>query len=80
VQGPTLTLNPTGANLLIAVLALFVTMSSSQLWTIVRFTLHQMRASKKSRSFSILYDQQQFVLRNTTTDLATAQRFLAMAH
>jgi hypothetical protein len=79
VQGLTLTLNPTGANLLIAVLALFVTMSGSQLWTIIRFTLHQMRASKKSRSFSMLYDQQQFVLRNTTTDLATAQRICELA-
>ena len=71
-NGLTLTLCPASANLLIATLALFVTMSGGQLWTIVRFTLHQIYASR-SQSTSMAHNQQLVVLRNATTDLATAR-------
>lgn len=71
-HGLMLTLCPTSANLLIATLALFVTMSGGQLWTIVRFILHQIHASR-SEVPSMVYNQQLVVLRNTTTDLATAR-------
>lgn len=72
IHGSTLTLCPASANLLIATLALFVTMSGGQLWTIVRFTLHQIHASRPQVP-SMLHKQQLVVLRNTTTDLATAR-------
>lgn len=78
-QGLTLTLSPVNANVLIAMLALFVTTSGGQLWTIIQFTLHQIRASDGSRSSSMLHHQQQVVLRNTSTDLATARRLCNLA-
>ncbi len=78
-QGLTLTLRPLHANLLIAVLALFVRMSGGQLWTIVRFTLHQIRASARSQPLSMLHNQQQIILRNATTDLATARLVFCLA-
>lgn len=71
-HGLTLTLCPASANLLIATLALFVTMSGGQLWTIIRFTLHQIHGSR-SQAPSMLHNQQLVVLRNTTTDLVTAR-------
>ena len=79
VQGLTLTLAPTGANILIAMLALFVTMSGGQLWTILRYTLHQIRASDKSRTLSMLHNQEQVVLRNATSDIAAARLLLELA-
>lgn len=75
-QSLTLTLGTTGANLLIAMLALFVTLAGGQLWTIIRYTLHQIRASDKSRTLNMLHNQQQVVLRNVTSDLATARLLL----
>src|SRR4051794_39588600 len=71
-NGLTLTLCPTSANLLIATLALFVTMAGGQLWTIVRFILHQIYASR-SQTMSLAHLQQLVVLRNATTGLATAR-------
>src|SRR5277367_3253608 len=78
-NGLTLTLCPTSANLLIATLALFVTMSGGQLWTIVRFALHQARASDRYETLGVLHNQQQVILRNATTDVATARLFIRLA-
>jgi hypothetical protein len=79
IHGLTLTLCPTSANLLIATLALFVTMSGGQLWTIVRFALHQARASNRYDALGGLHNQQQVILRNATTDVATAHLFIRLA-
>jgi hypothetical protein len=78
-RGLTLTLCPTSANLLIATLALFVTMSGGQLWTIVRFALHQARASDRYGTLGVPHNQQQVILRNATTDIATARLFIRLA-
>jgi hypothetical protein len=78
-HGLTLTLCPTSANLLIATLALFVTMSGGQLWTIIRFALHQIRASDRHQTLGIPHNQQQVILRNATTDVTTARLFICLA-
>jgi hypothetical protein len=75
----TLTLSPTHAVILTNAFALFVAMSGGQLWTIIRFTLHQVRASSRSESIKIIHNQQQVVLRNATTDIATARFMLMLA-
>ena len=75
----TLTLCPTNAVLLTNALALFVAMAGGQLWTIIRFITHQVRAKSRSQSKSITYNQQQVVLRNATTDIASARLMLYLA-
>jgi hypothetical protein len=78
-EGLTLTLCPASANLLIATLALFVRMAGGQLWTIVRFALHQARASDRYPTLSLLHNQQQVILRNASTDIATTRLFARLA-
>jgi hypothetical protein len=79
IRGLTLTLCPTSANLLIATMAVFVTMFGCQLWTIVCFVLHQARASHRHKTHGVLHNQQQVILRNATTDIATAHLFIRLA-
>lgn len=77
--GSTLTLTSTNSTLLTNILALFVTMAGGQFWTILRFTLHQLRASHKSDcQTNVLYHKEQLVLRNTTSALTTAQLLLTL--
>ena len=71
ITGQTLTLCPTYATLLTNSLALFVTLSGGQLWTILRFSLHQYRASRKPAVPTASRLQEQVVLRNATTNFAT---------
>ena len=75
VRGMTLTLTVEHATLLTNSLALFVTLAGGQLWTILRFSLHQIRAqqSRTTQTHRTAHDQQQVVLKNTMTDLGTAQ-------
>ena len=77
VRGLTLTLRPTNATLLTNTLALFVTMAGGQLWTITRFVLHQVRSARAEDSD--YRKKHQVVLRNTTTDLGTAQFMVNLA-
>ena len=74
VRGLTLTLSSGNGNLLVAVLALFVALAGGQLWTVIRLLVHQRRAM--DRQGDIYHDRQQIILRNTTTDMATAQSVL----
>jgi hypothetical protein len=75
----TLTLCPTYSVILTNAFALFVAMSGGQLWTIIRFTLHQLRANASPETTSKTHNQQQVVLRNATTDIATARLMLYLA-
>jgi hypothetical protein len=75
----TLTLSPKYSVFLTNALALFVAMSGGQLWTIIRFSLHQMRSTSKSDTSSKMHNHQQVVLRNATTDIATARLMLNLA-
>ena len=70
-RGLTLTLRPAHATLLTNTLALFVTLAGGQLWTIMRFSIHQLRSVPKTCGQN--HDKHQVILRNTTTDLGTAQ-------
>ena len=76
VRGLTLTLSSGNGNLLIAVLALFVALAGGQLWTVVRLLIHQRRALHEQDD--VHHDQEQIILRNTTTDMATAQSVLRL--
>ena len=77
VQGLTLTLRPANATLLTNTLAIFVTMAGGQLWTITRFAVHQVRSARAKDSD--YRRKHQVVLRNTTTDLGTAQFMINLA-
>ena len=69
-RGYTLTLTQANGTLLTSALALFVALSGSQLWTIIRFGLHQLRTSRRPESTETNV-QQRVVLRNATTDFTT---------
>ena len=62
VRGATLTTSITNGAILVAFLALFIQFTGSRLWGILRFTIHQMKVTK--RPHDGLYQQQQIVLRN----------------
>jgi hypothetical protein len=79
VRGLTLTLRPTTATLLTNSLALFVTLSGGQLWTILRFAVHQLRASPDVEEKVAHRHQQQVVLRNASTDLDIARLMSILA-
>jgi hypothetical protein len=75
LRGLTLTPSPTNATLLTNALAMFVTVCGGQLWTILRFAIHQLFSpSSKAKRRSILHNKQQVILRNTSTALETARR------
>ena len=79
-NGFTLTLCPDQAVLITSALAVFVTLSGSQLWTIVRFTLHQTKGRPKSTIMSpTQHTKQQLILRNAATDLSTARLMTDLA-
>ncbi|KPI39618.1 uncharacterized protein AB675_3349 [Cyphellophora attinorum] len=71
--GLTLTLHPDNAVLVTSALAVFVTLAGSQLWTIVRFTLHQTGSRPQPVPSTPNHTKQQVILRNAPTDLATAR-------
>jgi hypothetical protein len=79
VTGLTWTLCPTQATLLTNSLALFVTVAGGQLWTIIRFTVHQLRASGLSPDEDELHFEQQLILRNAATDLHTMRLMTQLA-
>ncbi|KAJ4290356.1 hypothetical protein N0V90_010572 [Kalmusia sp. IMI 367209] len=64
-DGATITLTPRSAGILIAFLAIFVSIAGGSLWRIIAFTLHQRRSAKVPRDG--LYYQQQVILRNAAT-------------
>ena len=76
VLGRKLTLSPQNAAVLVAILALFVQMTGSQLWTVIQFTFHQLRATDVP--MDALYHQQQAVLRNNTSDLNTLRQLFRL--
>jgi hypothetical protein len=80
INGLTWTLSPTKSTLLTNTLALFVALAGGQLWNIIRFAIHQIRASYRSEEESHeSRAQQQVVLRNTDTDLGTLRLMLQLA-
>jgi hypothetical protein len=75
--GATLTLSPQNALLVISIVAIFVQLSGTQLWNIIQFILHQLRATPEDRDG--LYHQQQVVLRNSSSELGALWGLLRVA-
>jgi hypothetical protein len=73
IHGATLTLSTRNAAYLVAFLALYVSITGSQLWTILRYIFHQVGAQTRSRTG--LKAQQQIVLRNISSALLAAFQF-----
>ncbi|KLU88800.1 hypothetical protein MAPG_07783 [Magnaporthiopsis poae ATCC 64411] len=78
-QSDTLTLTVTQdvGSILIAALALFVSLSMGHLWSIICFFVHQVRSTPNARSG--LHHQRQALLRNTTTAAATSWMLVRLA-
>lgn len=77
--GCTLTLCPTSTTVLTNSLAMWVTLCGIQLWTIIRYTLHQRGSSLQMEARTPHFSGQQIILRNTGSALTTAYRMLTWA-
>lgn len=64
-NGATITLTPSNAGILVAFLAIFVSVAGGSLWRIIAFIVHQQRLAKSPRDG--LHYQQQVILRNAAT-------------
>src|SRR4051794_37939554 len=72
--GGTLTLSVANSTILVAVLAIFVQVTGSQLWKVFKMALHQSRATQNQRDG--LHHQQQAVLRNNPSDFSSVWQLL----
>jgi hypothetical protein len=79
VWGLTWTLSPDTAVLVTSALAVFVTLAGIQLWTIVRFTIHQVWAPAERQTATPNLSKQQLILRNASTDFTTARLMAILA-
>ncbi|KAK1990167.1 hypothetical protein LX36DRAFT_664486 [Colletotrichum falcatum] len=77
VSGATITLSARGGALLLAFVAVFVTVIAARLWRVITFACHQMLASDGRHDG--LYYQRQFILRNVPAPVAAAWLFLQQA-
>jgi len=77
VIGSTLTLSSRNGNILIAILALFVSLSGGQSWSILSFLVHQICATKAARDG--LWHQQQAVLRNHRSDVSSIWQLMKIS-
>ena len=64
-DGGTITLTPRNAGILVAFLAIFVSVAGGSLWRIIAFVLHQRRVARDPRDG--LHYQQQVILKNAAT-------------
>jgi hypothetical protein len=79
ISGLTLSLSPRNATVLVALLAIFVQITGSQLWVILQYLLHQHRASRKASTADTIFHQQQVALRNSPSDLTALTQFTRIA-
>ena len=79
LYGLTWTLSPTNGTLLTSSLALFVTLAGSQLWIVIRFAIHQLRASSGRPEINERSLQERIILRNAATDFNTVLLMLQLA-
>ena len=78
IFGSTLTLSAGNGALLISFFALFVRLSGTHLWNIIRYVLHQSRS--RSGLNDGLYHQQQAILRNSASNIDTLSHFLRLSY
>ncbi|KAF1959274.1 hypothetical protein CC80DRAFT_591329 [Byssothecium circinans] len=64
------------SNILVAFLAIFVSVAGGSLWRILAFIIHQRRVTEASRDG--LHHQQQVILRNATTPGITSRQLLTL--
>ena len=76
ISGWTLTLPAAEGQLLVAFLAVFVTLTGSRLWTILSFLLHQLRAGRIPGDGR--YQQAQVILRNSGGALGSSWQFVSL--
>ncbi|KAK3112877.1 hypothetical protein LTR53_010377 [Teratosphaeriaceae sp. CCFEE 6253] len=67
ILGLTATLSARDGALLVAFLATFVTFVGGKVWKIIRYVSHQIRARKQQEGAGALFNQQQVILRNSTS-------------
>ncbi|KAK5050013.1 hypothetical protein LTR84_004132 [Exophiala bonariae] len=79
IWGLTWTLHPTEAVIFTNCMALFVTLFGAQLWTIVRYTLHQMSSPNEPNISTPHLNKQQVILRNASSGVSTARLMLKLA-
>jgi len=79
VWGLTWTLHPTQAVVFTNCMALFVTLFGAQLWTIIRYSLHQMSAPNQPELSTPHLNKQQVILRNASGGVSTARLMLKLA-
>jgi len=77
--GLTWTLGPTSAVILTNSLAVFVTLCGVQIWTIIRYTLHQQGAFLHPEPATPHLNKEQLILRNADSALSTARLMLELA-
>ena len=75
-RGACLTLSHEAGGLLIAFLALFVTVAATSIWKITRFMLHTIYATPTIHLQDGLHQQRQILLRNTALPINTALSML----
>ncbi|KAK5449920.1 hypothetical protein LTS15_008493 [Exophiala xenobiotica] len=79
IWGLTWTLSPTHATLVTNSMTLFVSITGMQLWSIIRYSLHQMRPSSRQGMPTPHLRSEQVILRNASSDLETARQMLCLA-
>jgi hypothetical protein len=77
VMGATLTLTRSNANLLIAFVALFLSVITTRLWAIISFSIHTYLATPDARD--TLHHQRQAVLRNNGGPSGTTWTLIQLA-
>lgn len=77
ILGSTLTLSSRNGNILIAILALFVSLSGGQSWSILSFLAHQVCTTRASKDG--LWHQQQAVLRNNRSDVRSVWQLMRIS-
>ncbi|KZL69549.1 hypothetical protein CI238_00764 [Colletotrichum incanum] len=76
-RGATITLSARNGALLLAFIAIFVTLIAARLWRVISFICHQILASDGKHDG--LYYQRQFILRNIPAPIAATWLFLQQA-
>ena len=76
ILGSSLTTTARSGNLLIAFVAIFISIVGSSLWNLLRFLVHQLRATDKPQD--ALHHQQQAVLANSTTATGAALKLVIL--
>jgi hypothetical protein len=79
VLGATITLSPSGGNVLVAFLALYVSWAGSHIWGIFCYLFHQLRSNPSKQNDGLHY-QHQAVFRNSQSPATAVVQLLQLAY